>query len=87
MGSFGIIYKTENIETGEICATKFEKISKNRNGVSLLVREIKVLMVMKGCYGITKIFITKNNRISLDWILWPQLALQLFHSQLLGLQF
>lgn len=43
-GSFGMIFKTENMETGEIFATKFEKKEDNSSGMSLLVREIKVLI-------------------------------------------
>ncbi|CAD8099129.1 unnamed protein product [Paramecium sonneborni] len=43
-GSFGMIFKTENLETGDIFATKFEKREENQNGMSLLVREIKVLI-------------------------------------------
>lgn len=50
-GSFGSIYKTENIETGEICATKFEKRDNSKSGVSLLVREIKVLLELKDMDG------------------------------------
>lgn len=50
-GSFGSIFKTENMETGDICATKFEKREDNQGGISLLVREIKVLMEIKGSYG------------------------------------
>lgn len=45
-GSFGAIYKIQNVETAEIAAAKFEKReeTKNTNNVSLLVREIKILM-------------------------------------------
>ncbi|CAD8211580.1 unnamed protein product [Paramecium pentaurelia] len=55
-GSFGMIYKTENMETGEIFATKFEKREENSNGaVSLLVREIKVLIEVQDFEGFPQI--------------------------------
>lgn len=48
-----MIYKTENMETGEIFATKFEKRDENSSGaVSLLVREIKVLIEVQDFEGI-----------------------------------
>lgn len=46
-----MIYKTENTETGEIFATKFEKREGN-GGMSLLVREIKVLIEVQEFEGI-----------------------------------
>lgn len=57
-GSFGYLFKTEEIHTGEIVATKLEKREPETNG--LLVREIKVLMEMKGVEG----FVTSYARIS-----------------------
>ncbi|CAD8097773.1 unnamed protein product [Paramecium sonneborni] len=54
-GSFGSIFKTENIETGEICASKFEKRESSKNNVSLLVREIKILLELKGIVGFPQI--------------------------------
>ncbi|CAD8085280.1 unnamed protein product [Paramecium primaurelia] len=54
-GSFGSIFKTENIETGEICATKFEKRESAKNSMSLLIREIKILLVLKGITGFPQI--------------------------------
>ncbi|CAD8181495.1 unnamed protein product [Paramecium octaurelia] len=54
-GSFGSIFKTENIETGEICASKFERRESAKNSVSLLVREIKILLVLKGIPGFPQI--------------------------------
>lgn len=50
-----MIYKTEHIETGEIFATKFEKREDNQSGISLLVREIKVLVEVKTLEGISPI--------------------------------
>lgn len=51
-GSFGYIFKTENIETKEIVATKFEKReSKSSGSASMLVREIKVLLELTGIEG------------------------------------
>jgi hypothetical protein len=47
-GSFGSIFKTENLDTGDFCATKFEKRENTHGNISLLVREIKVLMELKG---------------------------------------
>jgi serine/threonine protein kinase len=40
-GSFGEVYKTENLETGDILAAKFE--FKQKSSISFLVREVKVL--------------------------------------------
>lgn len=57
-GSFGFLFKTEEIHTGEIVATKLEKREQESNG--LLVREIKVLMEMKGVEG----FVSSYERIS-----------------------
>ncbi|CAD8165853.1 unnamed protein product [Paramecium octaurelia] len=54
-GSFGMIYKTENLETGDIFATKFEKREENSNGMSLLVREIKVLIEVQEFEGFPQI--------------------------------
>ncbi|CAK86492.1 unnamed protein product (macronuclear) [Paramecium tetraurelia] len=54
-GSFGSIFKTENIETGEICASKFEKRESQKNSMSLLVREIKILLELKGIAGFPQI--------------------------------
>lgn len=48
-----MIFKTENMETGEIFATKFEKKEDNSSGMSLLVREIKVLIEVQGLEGIS----------------------------------
>lgn len=45
-----MIYKTENTETGEIFATKFEK-REGSGGTSLLVREIKVLIEVQEFEG------------------------------------
>ncbi len=39
------------METNDILATKFEKRDENSTGVNLLVREIKVLMEVKGLHG------------------------------------
>ena len=50
-GSFGTLFKTKNMETGDILATKFEKRDENSPVVNLLVREIKVLMDIKGLHG------------------------------------
>lgn len=44
------MFKTENIETGGVVATKFEK-REQEAWKSLLVREIKILMDMKACVG------------------------------------
>ncbi|CAD8099131.1 unnamed protein product [Paramecium sonneborni] len=54
-GSFGMIFKTENLETGDIFATKFEKREENQNGMSLLVREIKVLIEVQEFEGFPQI--------------------------------
>ncbi|CAD8181110.1 unnamed protein product [Paramecium octaurelia] len=54
-GSFGMIFKTENLETGDIFATKFEKRDENSNGVSLLVKEIKVLIEVQEFEGFPQI--------------------------------
>ena len=52
-GSFGSVYKTQNLRNGEIVAAKFERIEENNHrSVSLLVREIKVLTEMKDTIGI-----------------------------------
>lgn len=51
-GSFGSVYKTQNLRNGEIVAAKFERIEENNHrSVSLLVREIKVLTEMKDTIG------------------------------------
>lgn len=51
-GSFGFVYKTHNLKNGELVATKFEvREDKTSKRVSLLYREIKVLIEMKGCEG------------------------------------
>jgi hypothetical protein len=39
-----MIFKTENMETGDVFATKFEKRDESSSSMSLLVREIKVLI-------------------------------------------
>ncbi|CAD8197878.1 unnamed protein product [Paramecium pentaurelia] len=55
-GSFGYIFKTENCETKEIVATKFEKRENKSNGTaSMLVREIKVLLELGGLEGFPQI--------------------------------
>ncbi|CAD8203340.1 unnamed protein product [Paramecium octaurelia] len=55
-GSFGYIFKTENSETKEIVATKFEKRENRSNGTaSMLVREIKVLLELSGVDGFPQI--------------------------------
>ncbi|CAD8126886.1 unnamed protein product [Paramecium sonneborni] len=54
-GSFGMIYKTENMESGDIFATKFEKRDENSSGMSLLVREIKVLIEVQDFEGFPQI--------------------------------
>ncbi|CAD8104826.1 unnamed protein product [Paramecium sonneborni] len=55
-GSFGYIFKTENSETKEIVATKFEKRENRSNGqASMLVREIKVLLELSGVDGFPQI--------------------------------
>lgn len=41
-GSFGSIFKTSNLESKDVCATKFEKRD-HKSEISLLMREIKVL--------------------------------------------
>ena len=52
-GSFGAIYKIQNVESAEIAAAKFEKReeTKSVSNVSLLVREIKILMQLSGLQG------------------------------------
>ncbi|CAK59297.1 unnamed protein product (macronuclear) [Paramecium tetraurelia] len=55
-GSFGYIFKTENIETKEVVATKFEKReNKSTSTGSMLVREIKVLLELSGVEGFPQI--------------------------------
>ena len=49
-GSFGHIFKAEDLETQNIHAVKLERRSGNK-AHSLLVREIKVLMVVKREFG------------------------------------
>ncbi|CAD8054365.1 unnamed protein product [Paramecium sonneborni] len=50
-GSFGMVFKTQNLKNGELIATKFEKRDESQKGVSLLIREIKVLQDVKGLKG------------------------------------
>lgn len=42
-GSFGMVFKSQNLKNGDLVAAKFEKRDDSAKGVSLLIREIKVL--------------------------------------------
>ena len=60
-GSFGSVYKTHNLKNGEIVATKFEvREDKSSKKISLLYREIKVLIELKGSEGISFLLIVKR---------------------------
>ncbi|CAK89147.1 unnamed protein product (macronuclear) [Paramecium tetraurelia] len=42
-GSFGMVFKSQYLKNGDLVAAKFEKRDDSQKGVSLLIREIKVL--------------------------------------------
>lgn len=50
-GSFGSVFKTQNLKNGDMVAAKFEKRNDHEKGVSLLIREIKVLTEVSGFKG------------------------------------
>jgi serine/threonine protein kinase len=50
-GSFGTIFRTFDRDSKQLCATKFEKRDDRPGTISLLQREIKVLLEMKGISG------------------------------------
>lgn len=44
-GTFGVVYKARNIETGEIVALKRLKVTDNKSGIPItFLREIKILL-------------------------------------------
>ena len=50
-GSFGSVFRTQNLKNGGMVAAKFEKRNDHEKGVSLLIREIKVLTEVSGFKG------------------------------------
>ena len=54
-GSFGTVFKCQYLKNGDLVAAKFEKRDDSQKGVSLLIREIKVLSELSGMKGMSKI--------------------------------
>ncbi|CAD8094390.1 unnamed protein product [Paramecium sonneborni] len=54
-GSFGMVFKSQYLKNGDLVAAKFEKRDDSQKGVSLLIREIKVLTEVNGLKGFPQI--------------------------------
>ncbi|CAD8078093.1 unnamed protein product [Paramecium primaurelia] len=54
-GSFGMVFKSQFLKNGDLVAAKFEKRDDSQKGVSLLIREIKVLSEVNGLKGFPQI--------------------------------